>query len=317
MIKPHKLVIIGVGHVGSDVLYRAVTSRLFAEIVCIDIRKDVAYGEALDAQHATPDRDFYGVKVRDGDWSDCHGADVIICAALDTIGPGLSDRLVLAKHNIPGMRSIMSEVTRWTRDAAFIMITNPLDVMVHVAATEFDYPRGLLFGTGTSLETMRMHRVLAERYGVNACDVQGYVYGEHGNSGFTAFSTVSIGGARFDELDTVFGLKDKADKQAITDRVVKVAYEVNNSKGWTNTGVSTVAVSLARAVLMDEQSVYPVSVPFTGEYGLKDVSLSLPSVIGAKGVEKRLLLSLPEDELAKLEKSAQSVQAVLKDNSVI
>ncbi len=317
MIKPHKLVILGLGHVGSAVLARAVSSRLFAEIVCVDVLKNVSHGEALDAEHATPDRDLYGVRVRSGDYADCADADVIICAALISIGPGASDRLALARHNIPEMRELMAEVTRYTRDAVMIVITNPLDVVVHVAATEFDYRPGRLFGTGTSLETLRLKRILADRYSVNAFDVQGYCLGEHGNSGFPAYSTVSIAGAGVNDLDRVFGLADQLDRAAVAERVVKVAYEVNNSKGWTNTGIATAAVSLARAALMNEKSVYPVSVPMTGEYGLRNVSLSLPAIIGAGGVEKRLLLNLPDEELALLEKSAESVKLVLRENNVI
>mgnify|MGYP000144807460 CR=1 FL=1 len=317
MIKPHKLVILGLGHVGSAVLARALSSRLFAEIVTVDILENVSHGEALDAEHATPDRDFYGVRVRAGDYSDCADADVIVCAAGGSIGPGASDRLALARQNIPAMRSLMAEVTRYTKDAVMIFITNPLDVVTYVAATEFDYRPGRLFGTGTSLETLRLKRVLADRYAVNAVDVQGYVLGEHGNSGFTAFSTVAIGGVGAAALDRVYGLSDTLDRKAVGERVVKVAYEVNNSKGWTNTGIATAAISLARAALMNEHAIYPVSMPLNGEYGLSHVALSLPSVIGASGVEKRLLLDLTEDEVALLAQSAESVKVVLRENGVI
>lgn len=318
MFKPHKLVIIGLGHVGSAVLSRAIECQLAADIICIDIRKEVAHGEALDAAHALACSHVPGIHVHSGNFEECRDADVIICDAGPSMLPGQKmDRLCLAGENIAVVRSIMGEVTRYTRDAVFIMITNPLDVTTYVAATEFGYPEGRLFGTGTLLETMRLKSIIGEHYCVNASDVHGYMLGEHGNSAFPAWSTVSIGGVSLRQLDEFYEHDEALDLEEISRKVVCTAYDVLQSKGWTNTGIAMGVCRVAKAVLFDERAVIPVSMPLKGEYGLKDVALSMPSIIGRHGVERRIPLPLPENEMELFKKSAETVKAVLRSNGVI
>ncbi len=318
MLRTHKLAIIGVGHVGSAVLARAIACQLAAEIVCIDINEKVAHGEALDATHSTPCTFVPGIHVYSGGFEECRDADVIICSGGPSILPGEKlDRLILAERNVKVIGSIMKEVTRYTRDAIFIMITNPLDITTYLAATKFDYPANKLFGTGTTLETLRFKRILANRYHVDAKDVQGYMLGEHGNTAFPAWSTVGIGGIPLRDLDTFFKHEGPLDREKIAQEVVHVAYDVLLSKGWTNTGIAMGACRLAKAVFFDEHCVTPVSTPLNGEYGLHDVALSLPSIIGKEGVVKRLPIHLPDDELEALHKSAESIQAVLRANKLI
>ena len=318
MFKPHKLAIIGLGHVGSAVLARAIACQLAADIACIDIKPEVAHGEALDAVHSLSCSYVPGIHVHSGGFEECRDADVIICDAGPSILPGQKmDRLTLAKENIAVIREVMKNVTQYTREAVFIMITNPLDITTYVAATEFDYPVGRLFGTGTTLETMRLKSIIGRHYHVDAADVQGYMLGEHGNSAFPAWSTVNIGGVPLDSHDEFYDHEKALDRQEIAQEVVNTAYDVLQSKGWTNTGIAMGACRLAKAVLFDEHAVLPVSMPFTGEYGLKDVALSLPSIIGKNGVEKRIPLHLPADELEMMKKSAESVKSVMRANQVI
>lgn len=318
MLKPHKLAIIGLGHVGSAVLARAIACQLAAEIVCIDIKPEVAHGEAVDATHSIACALTPNVHVYSGGFEECRDADVIICAAGPSILPGgVMDRLTLAKENIAVIRDVMGEVTKYTRDAVFIMITNPLDVTTHVAATEFGYPAGKVFGTGTTLETMRFKSILGAHYHVDPTDVQGYMLGEHGNSAFPAWSTVSIGGVPLEKLDMFYDHETDFDRETVAGEVVNTAYDVLKSKGWTNTGIAMGACRLAKAVLYDEHAVLTVSTPLGGEYGIEDVSLSLPSVIGKDGVLKRIPLPLPAEEEELLHKSADSVKAVLRANGVI
>lgn len=318
MLRTHKLAIIGVGHVGSAVLARAIACQLAAEIVCIDINEKVAHGEALDATHSTPCTFVPGIHVYSGGFEECRDADVIICSGGPSILPGEKlDRLILAERNVKVIGDIMKEVTRYTRDAIFIMITNPLDITTYLAATKFDYPANKLFGTGTTLETLRFKRILANRYHVDAKNVQGYMLGEHGNTAFPAWSTVGIGGIPLRDLDTFFEHEGAFDREKIAQEVVNVAYDVLLSKGWTNTGIAMGACRLAKAVFFDEHCVTPVSTPLNGEYGLHDVALSLPSIIGKDGVVKRLPIHLTDDELEALHKSAESIQSVLRANKLI
>ena len=315
-MKIHKLAIIGLGHVGSEVLTKAVASNIAAEIACIDIKENVAYGEALDICHSISSPINRNIKVYSGGFDTVKDADVIICDTGPSILPGQYERLKLAKENVKNITEIMTEVVKYNTDAIFIMITNPLDVTTYLAATKFGWKQGRLFGTGTTLETLRFKYILSRHFDVNPQDIQGYMLGEHGNTAFPAWSTVSIGGIRLNDLHNYFP-EVKLDRELIHKQVVKTAYEVMDAKGWTNTGIASGAIRLAQAVFFDEKAVVPVSVPLTGEYGLKDVALSLPSVVGKDGVEKRLALPLPEDELELLCKSSECIKEVLRASNLI
>ena len=313
-----KLVIIGVGHVGSAVLNRAIAFQLANEIVLIDMDEKKAFGEALDSSHATPCNYSQNINVHIGDYSECKDAGVIIIAAGPSIMPGENlDRLVLAERNIAVIHDIMPQITHYTKDAVIIMITNPLDVTTYCAAKCFDYPENRLFGTGTTLETLRFKRIIANHYNVDAKDVQGYMLGEHGNSAFPAWSLLNIGGIPADQLDKFFNKSESLDRQEVAKAVVQVAYDVLNCKGYTNTGIAMGACRLAKAVLGNERSILPVSTPLKGEYGLTNVALSLPSLISENGIERRFEVTLPTDELEKLHFSANSIKGVLLANKLI
>lgn len=166
-MKIHKLAIIGLGHVGSEVLTKAVASNIAAEIACIDIKENVAYGEALDICHSISSPINRNIKVYSGGFDAVKDADVIICDAGPSILPGQYERLKLAKENVKNITEIMTEVVKYNTDAILIMITNPLDVTTYLAATKFGWKHGRLFGTGTTLETLRFKYILSRHFGVN------------------------------------------------------------------------------------------------------------------------------------------------------
>lgn len=312
-----RLVVIGLGHVGSQVLTEAVRAGIFAEIVTIDKKDGTAYGEALDHHQASALPGNPGVKLRSGDYEDCKDADVIICAAGPSITPDGSgsqpDRSTLTEVNAKEIRQVMTDLTAVTRDPALIFITNPLDTMVFLAENEFDYPRA--FGTGTMLDSSRLRRIVADRAGISPETVSGYMMGEHGTTAFPVLSRLTACGIRADEFKEHFGVE--LDPEEVRQSVVSAAYDVFNAKGWTNAAVARSAVLLARAVLFDEKSVWPVSSTLRGEYGYDgDVAFSIPSVIGANGVEKRFAVSLNEWEQKALEATAADIQHTIADAKV-
>jgi len=312
-----RLVVIGLGHVGSQVLTEAVRAGIFAEIVTIDKKDGTAYGEALDHHQASALPGNPGVKLRSGDYEDCKDADVIICAAGPSITPDGSgsqpDRSTLTEVNAKEIRQVMTDLTAVTRDPALIFITNPLDTMVFLAENEFDYPRA--FGTGTMLDSSRLRRIVADRVGISPETVSGYMMGEHGTTAFPVLSRLTACGIRADEFKEHFGVE--LDPEEVRQSVVSAAYDVFNAKGWTNAAVARSAVLLARAVLFDEKSVWPVSSTLRGEYGYDgDVAFSIPSVIGANGVEKRFAVSLNEWEQKALEATAADIQHTIADAKV-
>jgi L-lactate dehydrogenase len=320
-VHTNKLVVVGVGHVGSYVLADAMKTGLFGKIGVIDVLKNVAYGEALDQAHATALTYMTNVDVTDGGYEQCADADVIIVAAGSSVLPDPNkpkaepDRALLTKANCVVIREVMAGITRYTRDAIVILITNPLDTMVSLAANEFGYPRGRVFGTGTMLDSARLRKLVAGAYGIDPKSVTGFMMGEHGRTAFPVLSHVNVGGIPFGELGQYFEAgQDIRDPDAVKAKIVSAAYEVLNGKGWTNAGVAQAAITMTKAVLLDERSVYPASTTLRGQYGYDgDVALSMPCLIGRAGILRQLPVKLNDWEAKKLSESAAFIQSTMKD----
>jgi L-lactate dehydrogenase len=307
-----KIVVIGTSNVGSAVVNKIADFQLASEIALIDLNVDKARGEALDSSHATSDIYSTNVDIHLGTYEDCKDAGIIVITAGPSIRPGETpDRLKLAGTNSKIMHSVFSEIVKYTKDAMVIMITNPLDVATYVVSTQFDYPREKILGTGTLLETYRFRRILANKYQVDPKNINGYVLGEHGNGAFAAWSTVDIAGLGLNHIDEYFHHTDKLDQSAIEKELVQVAYDVINLKGCTNTGVAMAACRYIKSVLYDEHTILPCSAVLDGEYGIKDVSLSIPRMICQNGIMRSFEIHLTDKELEKLFAAAKSVRSAL------
>lgn len=316
-MKKNKLVVVGVGHVGSYVLADAMKLGIFSDITLIDIEEDVANGEALDQTHATALTYMSNTTVHAGDYSECEDADIIICAAgpsiLKSDEDEMPDRALLAVKNAEVIREVMAGITKYTKEAIIILITNPLDTMVYIAENEFGYPKGRVFGTGTMLDSARLRSVIAANYHLDPKSITGYMMGEHGLTAFPVLSRLNIQGFGEKELDLVFEGKEPLNREKVGQQVVKAAYDVLNGKGWTNAGVAQAAITLAKAIMLNERSVYPVSTTLHGQYGYDgDVALSMPCIIGRNGVEKQLEIKLDKQETEWLHKSVEYIQETMK-----
>ncbi|MDJ0933285.1 hypothetical protein [Breoghania sp.] len=209
----------------------------------------------------------------------------------------------------------MSGITKYTKDAIVILITNPLDTMVYIAENEFGYPKGRVFGTGTMLDSAHLRRLIADTYNVDPKSVTGYMMGEHGSTAFPVLSHVNIVDVPFDELDDYFeASQDIRDPETVKSKIISAAYEVFNGKGWTNAGVAQSAVTMAKTVLLDERSVCPACTTLRGQYGHDgDVAFSMPCVIGREGILKQIPVKLNEWEAKKLEASIAFIKEAMKD----
>ena len=307
-----KVVIIGASHVGSAVLNKITDFQLASEIALIDLDMDRARGEALDTSHAMSSPYSTNIKIHPGTYEDCRDASFIVITAGPSILPGETpNRLKLARTNTKFMRSVFSEIVKYTKDAMIIMITNPLDVATYVVSTEFDYPRAKILGTGTLLETYRLRYILAEHYDIDPKNVQGYVLGEHGNDAFVAWSTVNCASLGLDYLDAYFERSEKLDRCDIEHGIIQTAYDVVNLKGYTNTGIAMVACRFIKAILYNEHTILPCSAVMDGAYGMRDVALSSPRMISHDGIVRSFEVRLPDDEMEKLLRSQKSVRAAL------
>jgi len=307
-----KIVIIATGNVGAAVATKIADFQLATEVVLIDMNQDKAWGEAKDASHATSCVYSTNIKFHAGDYDDCKDANIIVITAGPSIRPGETpDRLKLAGTNAKIMRSVFTEITKRTKEAMIIMITNPLDVATYVVSKEFDYPRNLILGTGTMLETYRFRRILADKYLVDPKNINGYVLGEHGNAAFVAWSTTGCAGFPIERLDEYFHKTERLDRKAIEQELVQVAYDVINRKGFTNTAIAMAACRFIKAVLYDEHTILPCSAILEGEYGIKDVALSIPRMVCATGIMRSFEIDLTDDEREKMYAAAKSVRGAL------
>lgn len=311
-MKIQKLAIIGMGHVGSSVLATAVQTELFGEIVLVDPRDQVAFGEGLDQKHAGGLLSRKNITIYSGNYEEVADADIIIVTATHVYPNGEipADRQELLTENLPIIHEIMKNIVQNTQTAMLIFITNPADTIIHIAAS-YDYPRNLLLSTGTMLDSSRLRQMLGQHYHVDPKSISGYMMGEHGYAAFPVLSHLTIGGIAYDELGDYFPEVPLLTAEEVKEKVVQAAYDVFDAKnGVTNVAVAQSAIDIARCILLDEKSIYPVSVPMSEhEYSFKEpCAYSVPCVLGKKGVEKKLLVTLNEWEKEKLAESVASIR---------
>jgi len=311
-MRTQKLAIIGLGHVGSSVLATAVQTELFGEIVLIDPRDHVAFGEGLDQTHAGGLLSRKNITIYAGTYGDVADANIIIIAATHVYPNGEipADRQDLLTENLPIIHEIMKNIVRHTQTAMLIFITNPADTIIHIAAS-YDYPRNLLLSTGTMLDSSRLRQLLGQHYKVDPKAISGYMMGEHGYAAFPVLSHLTIGGIAYEQLSDYFPEIPLLTAEEIKEKVVQAAYDVFEAKnGVTNVAVAQSAIDIARCVLLDEKSIYPVSVPMSEyEYGFSGrCAYSVPCILGKDGVEKKLLVTLNEWEKGKLAEAVTSIR---------
>lgn len=304
-IETTRLVIVGAGLVGSTAAFTIMVQGLASEIVLIDVNKNKALGEALDIEHGLSFAKQ--ARVWAGDYSDCREADVVvICAGLGQ-KPGQT-RLELTKVNSKIVAEVIKNVRRYTDQAIILIVTNPLDVMTYVALKTSGLPNYQVFGTGTTLDSSRFRYLLAEEFGVAAESMGAYLLGEHGDSEVPIYSHANLMGESIKKLP-------EYNKEAVEEAYLKTrnaAGEIIAKKGATYYAIALAISRIVRAILYDENHVFPVSVLLTGQYGLKDVCLSLPAVIGRTGIKRVLKVNLADEELEKLRKSAKIIRETIE-----
>ncbi len=311
MIK-HKVCIIGAGMVGSAVMMAILNSGLIAEIILIDQSEEKAEGEALDAFHTTSFSYVPNVRIKKGSYEDCKDSQIIVMCAGPSVKPGQKlDRRILIETNTNVTRSVMKEITKYTQEAIIIFVSNPVDILTYVAQNEFNYPQHKIIGTGTMLDTARMRRIIGEYFLVDTKNVHGYVLGEHGESAFITWSLCNLGGIPIDECASKLS-KEPIDKEQILQDVKQAGMKILLAKGYTNYGVAQSVARIVQAISLNELSILPVSTTLNGEYGIQDVAISVPCIIGQDGIKEILNIPLSAVEQEQLITSAKSVKKFVK-----
>lgn len=289
-----KVSIIGVGDVGATAAHLLQVSGTATELVLVDADRARAAGHALDLNHGL----FFSppVTIRAGDPADCAASDLIIITAGARQQPG-ETRLDLTRRNAGILRSIVTELRPHIGGARVLIVANPVDVMTRVAGDAAGLPPGRLFGSGTVLDSARFRFELSRWCGVDARNAHAYVLGEHGDSEVFCWSHASIGAIPLRAYCQGCRRECGGEQRAgIEQRVRDSAYHVIETKGFTNFGVAMAIRRIAEATLRDEQSVLTVSTSLAGEYGLRDVCLSLPCLVGRDGVTRTIPAELSDDE---------------------
>lgn len=316
MIK-NKVCIIGAGMVGSATMISILNLGLVAEIVMIDQNEKKAEGEALDAFHTTSFTYMPNVLIRKGDYEDCKDAQIIVMSAGPSVKPGETpDRRILTKTNAEVTRAVMKEIIRYTREAIIIFVSNPVDVVTYVAQNEFDYPKNKIIGSGTLLDTARMRRIIGEHYLVDTKNVHGYILGEHGATAMATWSLCNIGGIPIEQCSEKLN-RPALNKESILQDVLQAGMKILMAKGFTNYGIAEAVARIVKAIVLNELSVLPVSTSLNGEYGIRDVALSVPCIIGQDGIQSIIDVPLTDEEYQMLLKSAESLKNLMKGFEIL
>ena len=309
ILNTRKLAVIGCGFVGSASAFALMQSGLFSEMVLIDANRARAEGEALDISHGLPFAK--PMKIYAGDYPDLADASLIVVTAGAGQKPG-ETRLDLVKKNVSIFRSIIPSITQYNKEAILLIVANPVDILTYAAAKLSGFPENRVFGTGTVLDTARLKYLLGEHLQVDSRAVHAFILGEHGDSEIVAWSSANVSGLPLHNFCEMRGYFDHdAAMETLAAGVKNSAYEIIDKKGATYYGIAMSVRRVCEAIVRDEKSILPVSSVQHGSYGIQDVALSLPAVVGKDGVETIVPIALSEEEIAALRASAQTLKDVL------
>lgn len=290
-----KLGFVGAGRIGSTTAFTCIQHLDLDEVVLVDIVEDLAVGEAMDLSHAIVGLDRY-VKIRGGsDYTLLSNCDLIVVSAGLARKPGMT-RLDLAKKNAEIIRSVAKNIVKHSKDSKILVVTNPLDVMTYVMWRESGKDRHEVFGMGSLLDTVRLKERIISMGGIPK---KVFMMGEHGDSMFCPKSLAEIDG--------------NIDLDRAVEETRGVAMEVIKRKGATFYAPAICIYRMVRAVLEDTKEEIPTSVVLMGEYGISDVALGVPAILGKNGVEEIVEYDLSDEERKMLENSANILKERIKE----
>lgn len=294
MINSKKAVMIGCGFVGSASVFALMQSGLFTEIVLIDADKNKAEGEAMDISHGIP---FASpMKIYAGDYDDVADAAIVVISAGAGQKPG-ETRLDLVNKNVAIFKSIIPEIAKRNFAGIMLVVANPVDILTQVAIKLSGLPENRVIGSGTVLDSARLR----------------YKLGEHGDSEVVAWSSANVSGVPLSEMCEMRGhYKHKENTAEIATAVKNSAYEIINKKHATYYGIAMSVKRICEAIMRDEKSILPVSHMIHGVYDIDGVSLSMPAIVGADGIESDIPINLSGEEALKLKESADSLKKIME-----
>lgn len=298
-----KVAIIGMGHVGATVAFTLFTHGIADEMVLIDKNLKKADAEFNDLSDTLARNDFH-VKLKQQDYSELKDTDIIVTAFGDIKASVESgNRFAEFDFNSQQAKEVGQKIKESGFKGIIINISNPCDAVTTILQQTTGLPKNRVFGTGTFLDTARMQRAVGDELGQDPRNVDGFVLGEHGNSQFVAWSTVSV------DHKPAVDLFDEEARKTLNQRTKDNAFKVAFGKGFTSYAVATCGVRLVQAVFSDAHLFAPTSVyvPSVETY------IGYPSIIGANGVEKVVPLKINDEEQKLFEESANYIKKHVAD----
>lgn len=307
-ITKSKISIIGTGMVGSSIAYALMISGLTSMLVLVDKDEKRAQGEAMDLSHSASF--IKPVKIIAGDYSDCKGSQIVVVAAGVNQKPG-ETRLELTTRNVEVLKGIIKPLSKYCPDSIILLVSNPVDILTYVTHQSGYFNSSKVIGSGTVLDTSRFRYLIGQHCQVDPRSVHGYVLGEHGDSEVLTWSSASIGGMKLlDFCKCGSGYKGEWTRN-VDYNVRKAAYEIIVRKGSTYYAIGMATKRIVEAILRNEKAVLTISTMLKNNYGISDVCLSLPSIVGSKGLIKILEPNLSSEEIKALQESADTLKKAL------
>ena len=307
-INSRKVAVIGTGFVGSSSAFALMESGLFTEMVLIDADKNRAEGEALDISHGLPFA--RPMKIAAGDYDDIVDAAIIVVTAGAGQKPG-ETRLDLVNKNVNIFKSIIPEIAKRNYKGILLIVANPVDILTYTAVKLSGLPENRVIGSGTVLDTARLKYALGEHLEVDSRSVHSFIIGEHGDSEIVAWSSTNVSGIPVNDFCELRGhFNHEEAMHRIADDVKNSAYDIIEKKGATYYGIAMSVKRICECIMRDEKSILPISSMMHGEYGISDICLSMPTVVGREGVETRVPIQLNEQEESALSASAEQLSKV-------
>lgn len=303
-----KITVIGAGNVGATVAHVMATRELAHEIWLLDVNEGVAKGKALDMYQSMPvlksDSQIHGT----ADYADTKDSDIVVITAGLPRKPGMT-RDDLLKKNAAIMSECSTNAVKYSPNAHFIIVSNPLDVMTYVAFKKTGLPKHKVIGMAGILDTARFRTFVSMETGLSVKDIETQLLGGHGDTMVPLPRFSNINGIPITDLVS----KERLD--AIVERTKKGGGEIVNhlKTGSAFYAPGTAVAKMCESIINDQKRVVPCTVMLDGEYGYNDVALGVPIVLGKDGIEKIIELNLNEDEKKLLDESSNHVKKVIQD----
>ena len=311
MINVRKAAIIGCGFVGSSIAFSLMQRGLYSELVLIDANQAKAEGEAMDLSHGLPYA--ASMQIYAGTYDDVADCAMVILTAGANQKPG-ETRLDLVHKNLNIFKSIIPEIAKRECRGILLVVANPVDILTYAAINLSGFPEQRVIGSGTVLDTARLKYQLGEHLSVDSKSVHAFIIGEHGDSEIAAWSSANVSGIALDDFCEMRGHYNHDQSQEnIAEKVKNSAYEIIEKKRATYYGVAMAVKRICEVIIRDEKSILPISSMMHGDFGVDNVVLSMPAVVGADGLEELVPIVLSEKESADLRKSADTLRGILDE----